>query len=204
MNISYKRPFDLGILVVAHIFPPTLLVWAIVWASIPILIWIEDRGGIFFRQERVGMNGKIFSVWKFRTMVQGAEVLGDVWTREGDERVTRVGRLLRRTGLDELPQLLNVIKGEMSLVGPRPLAVEEQELLDSQIMGFRERLQVLPGLTGLAQLYNREDDSEEKLKYDMIYVREMGWWLDLKLLFLTVVDVVLRRRDIRIGKSSSE
>ena len=171
---------------------------------IPILIWFEDRGKVFFRQERVGINGKKFSVWKFRTMVQDAQSLGQVWTHDGDDRVTRVGRVLRRTGLDELPQLLNVIKGEMSLVGPRPLAVEEQELLENQITGFRDRLQVLPGLTGLAQLYNRDDDSEEKLKYDMIYVKEMGWQLDLKLLFLTGLDVVLRRRDIRTGKVSSK
>ena len=204
MRARYKRPFDLSIIFFAHIFPPTLLVWVIIWVVIPILIWVEDRGKVFFRQERVGVNGSIFSVWKFRTMVQDAENLGQVWTQEGDDRVTRVGRLLRRTGLDELPQLLNVIRGEMSLVGPRPLAVQEQEVLESQITGFRERLQVLPGLTGLAQLYNRDDDSEEKLKYDMMYVKEMGWQLDLKLLFLTAFDVVLRRRDVRTGKFSSK
>ena len=204
MRARYKRPFDLSIIFFAHIFPPTLLVWVIIWFVIPILIWVEDRGKVFFRQERVGVNGSIFSVWKFRTMVQDAENLGQVWTQEGDDRGTRVGRLLRRTGLDELPQLLNVIRGEMSLVGPRPLAVQEQEVLESQITGFRERLQVLPGLTGLAQLYNRDDDSEEKLKYDMMYVKEMGWQLDLKLLFLTAFDVVLRRRDVRTGKFSSK
>jgi len=204
VRARYKRPFDLSIIFFAHIFPPTLLVWVIIWFVIPILIWVEDRGKVFFRQERVGVNGSIFSVWKFRTMVQDAENLGQVWTQEGDDRVTRVGRLLRRTGLDELPQLLNVIRGEMSLVGPRPLAVQEQEVLESQITGFRERLQVLPGLTGLAQLYNRDDDSEEKLKYDMMYVKEMGWQLDLKLLFLTAFDVVLRRRDVRTGKFSSK
>ncbi len=204
MRARYKRPFDLSIIFFAHIFPPTLLVWVIIWFVIPILIWVEDRGKVFFRQERVGVNGSIFSVWKFRTMVQDAENLGQVWTQEGDDRVTRVGRLLRRTGLDELPQLLNVIRGEMSLVGPRPLAVQEQEVLESQITGFRERLQVLPGLTGLAQLYNRDDDSEEKLKYDMMYVKEMGWQLDLKLLFLTAFDVVLRRRDVRTGKFSAK
>ena len=204
MRARYKRPFDLSIIFFAHIFPPTLLVWVIIWFVIPILIWVEDSGKVFFRQERVGVNGSIFSVWKFRTMVQDAENLGQVWTQEGDDRVTRVGRLLRRTGLDELPQLLNVIRGEMSLVGPRPLAVQEQEVLESQITGFRERLQVLPGLTGLAQLYNRDDDSAEKLKYDMMYVKEMGWQLDLKLLFLTAFDVVLRRRDVRTGKFSSK
>lgn len=204
MSVRYKRPFDLGIILLAHIFPPTLLVWLIVWVAIPFVIWLEDRGRVFFRQERVGMDGKIFSVWKFRTMVQDAEGLGQVWTRDGDERVTRVGRLLRRTGLDELPQLLNVIKGEMSLVGPRPLAVEEQTLLEDQITDFRERLQILPGLTGLAQLYNRDDDSAQKLKYDMIYVKKMGWKLDLKLLFLTALDVILRRRDVRTGKSPSK
>jgi lipopolysaccharide/colanic/teichoic acid biosynthesis glycosyltransferase len=201
---KYKRPFDLGIIVFAHTFPPTLLVWLVIWVVIPLLIWLEDRGRVFFRQERVGLDGKVFSVWKFRTMVHNADVLGQAWTREGDERVTRVGRLLRRTGLDELPQLLNVIKGEMSLVGPRPLAVEEQELLENQIAHFCERLQVLPGLTGLAQLYNRDDDSEEKLKYDIIYIKDMSWRLDLRLLFLTAVDVILRRRDVRTGKPLSQ
>ena len=204
MSNRYKRPFDLGVIVLAHLAPPTLAVLLFVWLVIPLFIWIEDRGRIFFKQERVGLNGKMFSVWKFRTMVQDANVLGHVWTQEGDERVTQVGRFLRRTGLDELPQLLNVMRGDMSLVGPRPLAVEEQDLLETQITHFRERLQVLPGLTGLAQLYNRADDSEEKLRYDIIYIRDMSWRLDVKLLFLTVVDVILRRRDVRTGKSFSE
>lgn len=196
----YKRPFDLIIIAGAHVFPPTLLIWVVVWLVVPLMIWLADRGPIFYRQQRVGRNGRVFWVWKFRTMVQNADAYGKVWTVDGDERITRVGRFLRRTGLDELPQLINVVRGEMSLVGPRPLATKEQAMLENEMPEFVSRLTVLPGITGLAQLYNKEDDDRSKLEYDMQYVQQMGILMDMKLLFLTVFDVVLRRRDIRTGK----
>lgn len=196
----YKRPFDLFIILLIHLFPLTLVVWVLFWAVIPLLIWMSDRGPVFYRQQRVGRDGVIFYIWKFRTMVQDAEQMGEAWTAVDDARITRIGKFLRRTGLDELPQILNVARGEMSLVGPRPLAVEEQKKLENRIPGFGDRLAIPPGITGLAQLYNKEDDDQNKLQYDMYYLSNMGVLLDMKLLFLTLFDVVLRRRDVRTGK----
>tara|TARA_B100001750_G_C15444117_1_gene565232 strand:+ start:383 stop:991 length:609 start_codon:yes stop_codon:yes gene_type:complete len=198
--MGYKRPFDLLIILCAHVFPLTLVIWILVWLIIPLMIWGADRGPIFYRQQRVGRYGKAFSVWKFRTMVRNADTHGLAWTVEGDHRITSVGRFLRRTGLDELPQLINVIRGEMSLVGPRPLAIEEQLMLEHEMPEFASRLDVVPGITGLAQLYNREDDDKTKLAYDIYYIQNMGPVMDVKLLLLTVMDVVLRRRDVRTGK----
>jgi lipopolysaccharide/colanic/teichoic acid biosynthesis glycosyltransferase len=195
---SYKRWFDLTILGLAHAL--ALPIWALLWTFIPLLIWLGDRGPVFYKQKRVGMEGRAFTVLKFRTMVLDADRKGPAWTTDGDVRVTRVGRLLRRTGLDELPEILNIWKGEMSLVGPRALDVDEEKLLERQIPGFEGRLQVLPGLTGLAQVYDRTDDSLDKFRYDQEYLRRMGPWLDLKLLVLSLRNTLAARWDHRSGK----
>lgn len=106
---------------------------------------------------------------KFRTMVKNADKMG-IWKADNDPRVTSVGKILRRTAMDELPGLLNILKGDMSFVGPRALVVDEQKLLEKQIAGFEKRLSVRPGLTGLAQVYNAEDDPYKKLKLDLEYI----------------------------------
>jgi lipopolysaccharide/colanic/teichoic acid biosynthesis glycosyltransferase len=195
----YKRPFDLAVLVLAHVL--LMPVWLALWAVIPLLIWLEDRGPVFYRQARAGKGGRVFKVLKFRTMVQGAERLGPSWTLDGDSRVTRVGRFLRRTGLDELPQTLSIWKGDMSLVGPRALPIKEQRWLETRIPGFAGRLAVRPGLTGLAQVYNRTDEAHAKLRYDLEYIERMSPWLDTKLLLLSVRNTLLARWDRRDGKS---
>jgi lipopolysaccharide/colanic/teichoic acid biosynthesis glycosyltransferase len=195
---SYKRWFDLTILGLAHAL--VLPIWALLWTFIPLLIWLGDQGPVFYKQKRVGMGGRAFTVLKFRTMVLDADRKGPAWTTDGDLRVTRVGRLLRRTGLDELPEILNIWKGEMSLVGPRALDVEEEESLERQIPGFEGRLQVLPGLTGLAQVYDRTDDALDKFRYDQEYLQRMGPWLDLKLLVLSLRNTLAARWDRRSGK----
>ena len=196
----YKRPFDLTVLVLAHLFPLMLLVWVLLWTLIPLLVWLEDRGPVFFRQKRVGKDGRVFTLMKFRTMVPDAEREGPAWTIERDPRMTRIGRILRRTALDELPEVLSIWKGDMSLVGPRALDVEEHKSLEAQIPGFAERLKVRPGLTGLAQVYNRTDEARAKLGRDLEYIRRMSFWLDLKLLILSVFNTLTARWDIRIGK----
>lgn len=171
-----------------------IILSAPLWFFFSVLIWLEDRGPIFYLQERVGKNGRIFKAIKFRSMIKDAEKdKGPVQAEENDPRVTKVGRLLRATAMDELPQLVNIFKGDMSFVGPRALRPKEQEIHgDSQtgelqaIPGFGERHRVKPGLTGLAQVYLPTDAPRvKKFRYDLFYVHHQSFWLDLKLIFLS-------------------
>lgn len=197
----YKLWFDITILALAHIL--LLPLWILLWTLIPALIWLGDRGPIFYLQDRVGKGGRIFTVFKFRTMVLDAEEIGAAWTVDQDPRVTRVGRVLRRTGLDELPEVLNIWTRDMSLVGPRALDVKEQQALEELIVGFQDRLQVRPGLTGLAQIYDAKDDAHDKFNYDLQYIQRMSPWLDIKLLILSVHNTLLLKWDRRSGKPVS-
>jgi len=158
------------------------------------LIKIEDGGPVLYRQTRWGRNGKRFGIFKFRTMVPDAEKkFGITQARENDDRITRIGRLLRAMGLDELPQIVNILTGDMSFVGPRSLAVNEV-LSDTnkrcvtyeQIHGFRERLAARPGLTGLATVYIPKDSSpRRKFRYDLLYLRKHSLCLDVHLIALS-------------------
>ena len=182
----YKRPFDLAVLGVAHLFPLLLPVWVLLWTFIPLAVWLEDRGSIFFRQRRVGKNGREFTFLKFRTMAPGSEVAGLV-TAEDDPRVTRVGRLLRRTALDELPQVINILRGDMSFVGPRALPTDMHEDAVKQEPRFIERLSIPPGLTGVAQLYlPRHCSPRRRLGYDLLYKCKANLWLDVRLMLRAV------------------
>ena len=193
---AYKRCFDLGIILISHIvLAPVFL---LLWLGIPLLILLVDGRPVFFIQERVGKGGKIFRVYKFRTMVKNASELGPTYTEENDPRVLPIiGRFLRATGLDELPQLINIIKGEMSFVGPRPLPVADYERCVRTIPGFREREKLLPGLTGLAQLYTDRLAWDQWLPYDLEYARQMSPWLDMKILLLSVLATLKGRCDRR-------
>jgi lipopolysaccharide/colanic/teichoic acid biosynthesis glycosyltransferase len=135
-------------------------------------------------------------------MVPDAEEIGAAWTMDQDPRVTKVGRLLRRTALDELPEVINIWRRDMSLVGPRALDVEEQRSLEKLIVGFEGRLKVRPGLTGLAQIYDPRDDAHEKFHYDLEYLQRMSPWLDIKLLILSVRNTLGVKWDRRSGKMS--
>jgi lipopolysaccharide/colanic/teichoic acid biosynthesis glycosyltransferase len=164
------------------------------WALIAIAIKLEDGGHVFFRQARVGLGGRVFDALKFRSMVPDAEArTGPVQATEHDPRVTRVGRFLRSTAMDELPQLWNIFVGDMSFVGPRPLRPGEVEVrgdgqlvqLD-QIPGYAARHSVRPGLTGLTQVYASRDISRtSKFRLDRVYLRRAGFWLDVKLIVLS-------------------
>jgi lipopolysaccharide/colanic/teichoic acid biosynthesis glycosyltransferase len=182
----YKRPLDLAIFLSAHIvlFP----VWLSLWILIPLLIWFEDRGPVFYTQERVGRNGRVFRVYKFRSMVPDAEKqTGAVWASEHDPRVTKTGRILRATAMDELPQLWNILKGDMSFVGPRAERPELVEKFAKEIRNYRRRFEVRPGLTGVAQVYGRYDTPpRNKLRYDLLYVKNQSLLLDIKLILLSV------------------
>jgi lipopolysaccharide/colanic/teichoic acid biosynthesis glycosyltransferase len=196
----YKRPLDLTILLAAHLaLAPVFLV---LWVLLPLLVWLEDRGPVFYGQQRPGKSGKLFTVLKFRTMVVNADKIGPAWTQDKDARITRVGRILRRTALDELPSVLSIWKGDMSFVGPRALPVKEQQFLETQIPDFAVRLNVRPGLTGMAQVYDREDDAPTKLRYDLEYIRRMSLLLDIKLILLSARNTVMGRWDVRTGKKS--
>lgn len=199
---AYKRPFDLTLMVLSHL----LLSWLFLplWVLIPLAIWLEDRGPVLYRQERPGKGGKIFIAYKFRTMVPDADRKGPSWTVTKDPRITRLGGFLRRRALDEVPQLLNIWKGDMSLVGPRALPLKEQRWLEQKIPGFEKRLQVQPGLTGLAQVYDPSDDANTKLRYDLEYIQRMNPLLDVKLIVLSVRNTVIGRWDQREGKAKRE
>jgi lipopolysaccharide/colanic/teichoic acid biosynthesis glycosyltransferase len=180
-----KRLIDIvvGAVVVAIAVPLGLLVAAVVRASSP--------GPVIYRQTRTGKEGKPFTMLKFRTMVDGAErETGPVWALPGDARTTRVGALLRRWRLDELPQFWNVVRGEMSLVGPRPERPFFVESLSREIPLYSRRHRVQPGITGLAQVKWRYDgnleDVRQKLKYDLFYIENMGLGMDLKILLWTI------------------
>ena len=156
-------------------------------------IKLEDGGDVFYGQERVGKDGRIFFVWKFRSMVQNAEAAGPVQSGVGDPRVTRVGYWLRATAMDELPQLWNIFRGDMSFVGPRALRPGEIEARgDGQferledVPGFERRCSVRPGLTGVAQIYAPRDiPRRQKFRYDELYLRRHGLALDLRLISLS-------------------
>jgi lipopolysaccharide/colanic/teichoic acid biosynthesis glycosyltransferase len=183
-----KRSLDLFLSGVGMAF------FAPAWTIIALLIKLEDGGPIFYGQERVGRNGRRFWSWKFRSMVPDSDDLfGPRQAVENDHRITRVGRFLRRTALDELPQLWNIFKGDMSFVGPRALVPSEIEANGSgecvhldAIPGYVERHSVRPGLTGLAQIYvPRDIPRKYKFRYDLIYVRKQSLWLDVKLIALS-------------------
>ena len=190
--VLIKRAFDL--LLAACV----LLVTAPLLPLVALAIRLDSPGPIFFRQSRVGRGGKLFRIVKFRSMRQNAEAMtGAVWAQKDDPRITRVGRFIRRSRLDELPQLWNVLRGDMSFVGPRPERPEFDAQLESGIPFYRARRAVSPGLTGWAQIRhgygNTMDDALRKVEYDLYYIKNESFYLDLLILLRTVA-VVFRLR----------
>lgn len=189
MNLFLKRLIDLlGSLIGMLIISPILL-------FIGIVIKLTSKGPIFFRQERLGKNGKVFKIMKFRTMVNNAEQMGTglFVNSDSDSRITKVGKILRATSLDELPQLWNVLIGDMSLVGPRPPVpyhpYKYEEYNDFQ----KRRFTMRPGMTGLAQVTVRNSVSwDERIIIDVEYVDKFNLWLDFKILFMTMQKIIKR------------
>lgn len=190
-NLGYlplKRAIDiLFVLLSLPIVIPLCLV-------IALLIRVDSGGPVLFWQDRVGQGGRVFRLVKFRTMRVDAERNGAQFARPDDDRVTRVGRVLRKYRLDELPQLWNVLKGEMSLIGPRPEQVEFARQFEEEIPFYRWRHRVKPGITGWAQVQQGYaagvQDTMEKLEYDLYYVKHLSLWLDLKIALKTIVTIV--------------
>jgi lipopolysaccharide/colanic/teichoic acid biosynthesis glycosyltransferase len=171
-----------------------LIASAPLWAMIAALIKLQDRGPVFFSQERVGLNGRPFRALKFRSMAVDAEAhTGPIQSGLHDPRVTRLGRFLRATAMDELPQLWNIFRGDMSFVGPRALRPGEIEVNGRGIVerledvpGFRDRCAVTPGLTGVAQIYAPRDVvRRQKFRYDKVYIARQSLWLDVRLIVLS-------------------
>jgi sugar transferase (PEP-CTERM system associated) len=162
-----------------------------------LLVRLSSPGPVFFRQERVGLNGKIFNVYKFRTMVVDAESEGAQWAKKNDPRVTKVGQFMRKTRLDEVPQLWNVLRGDMSFVGPRPERPEFVSWLATELPFYEVRNMIRPGLTGWAQIrygYGATlEESREKLAYDLYYVKHQTLGLDLLIMFETIKTIIRRR-----------
>jgi len=170
------------------------LVLAPVILAAMLLIRLSSRGPALYIQTRVGRNGKPFKIFKLRTMVHQCESLtGATWSKPGDPRITPLGRFLRKSHLDELPQLLNVLLGQMSLVGPRPERPEFLPQLEQSIPHYRERLLVRPGVTGLAQVQLPPDTDLDsvrlKLAYDLYYVQQASFWLDVRIVLGTAFKV---------------
>ena len=158
---------------------------------------LDSRGPVFYRQTRVGKEARVFTAYKFRSMTSDAEKDGPKWAEKNDQRVTRVGAILRRTRIDEIPQMWNVLRNEMSFVGPRPERPFFVEELRKQIPYYMERLLVKPGITGWAQInyqYGSSiEDAVTKLQYDLYYIKHLSIYLDMMTLIGTVKVVVLRR-----------
>lgn len=168
-----------------------LLILAIPMLVIALIVVLDSPGAPIFRQERLGLNGKPFMIYKFRSMRLDAEENGPQWADERDPRCTRFGQFLRRTRLDELPQLYNILRGDMSFVGPRPERAYFYKKFETYIPGFSNRLMVIPGLTGYAQVNGGYSlKPEEKIVYDMEYIENRSIWMDLKCIIKTIYVVL--------------
>lgn len=183
--LQLKTAFD-------YVFAALVLtLFSPLYLLIALSVKLTSRGRVFYTQERIGKDGKCFKIIKFRTMVDNAEgKTGPVWAQQSDARLTRFGKFLRDHHLDELPQFINVLKGEMSVIGPRPERPVFVNQFRREIAGYQKRLLVKPGITGLAQTRQRYDvtldDVKRKLAMDLMYIKEMCWKVDMRIFFQTL------------------
>lgn len=180
-NYLLKRSMDIVLsILILTLLSPILLLTAL-------LIKIEDGGPVFFKQQRCTKDARVFEILKFRSMIVDAEKYGVTPCTDGDNRITRIGRFIRKTRLDEMPQFINILKGDMSIVGPRPERVEHVQQYIKEVPEFAYRMKVLGGLTGYAQIYGKYNTSAyDKLRLDLLYIENQSLTLDLKLILLTV------------------
>lgn len=188
-SLLIKRIFDILMSCV------TLILFSPIFLIISILIKLDSKGPVIFKQGRRGKDGKVFQMYKFRSMVVGAEKAEmGLFNYANDSRVTHIGRKLRDTSLDELPQLINILKGDMSFVGPRPAVTYELGEFETLNKRYRKRFEVLPGITGLAQVSGRNEINwDKKVDYDNKYIdlfQKVGIWIDIKILFQTFIKVI--------------
>ncbi|MEC1771900.1 sugar transferase [Schinkia azotoformans] len=195
----FKRVLDLILALVALPF------WLIILVIIGPIIYFQDKGSIFYNASRLGREGKVFKMYKFRSMKMNAPDLrnedGSTFNAEDDPRLTKIGKFIRKTSLDETPQLLNIIKGDMSIIGPRPDLPEHRDLYE----GNEERkLEIRPGVTGYNQAYFRNTVPwKERIQNDIYYIDNLTLWLDIKIFIKTAVSV-LKREDVFITENSNK
>lgn len=193
-----KRLIDL---VVSLMGLPLFIILFIILAPI---IWLTDRGPVFYNAERLGKNGKVYRMYKFRSMRVNAPDIrnldGSTYNAENDPRVTKIGKIMRKTSLDEIPQLLNVLKGDMSIIGPRPFVTTHYEGYDKLDDKGKKRLEVRPGITGYSQAYYRNSiGQEDKINCDIYYVENISFRLDVKI-FIQTIKSVLKMENIYVTK----
>lgn len=190
----FKRIFDLVLAFIALPF------WSIILVVVGLMIYFQDKGSIFYNAYRLGKDGKIFKMYKFRSMKMNAPDLrnedGSTFNAEDDPRLTRIGKFIRKTSLDETPQLLNIIKGDMSIIGPRPDLPEHMELYEGN---EARKLEIRPGVTGYNQAYFRNTIPwKERIKNDIYYINHLSMWMDIKVFLKTVLSV-LKREDVFVN-----
>ncbi|ADY12203.1 sugar transferase [Sphaerochaeta globosa] len=202
INLAIKRLFDIvgSFLALVFLLP--------VWIVIPIAIKLDSRGPVFFRQKRLTKDGRIFEMYKFRSMIVNAEIMdAGLFNFENDPRVTRLGRFLRNCSIDELPQLMNILKGDMAIIGPRPSVVYELGEFGTLNKKYKKRFSMKAGLTGLAQVKGRNDINwDEKVTLDNQYIdlfNQYGVLIDLKLIILSIF-AVFRKDEIYEAKANED
>ena len=197
MYSIFKRTIDFIIAGVALIvLSPFLLITAI-------LIKLDSKGPVIFKQERLGKNGVPFKIWKFRSMCVGAEKQGTgVYSYKGDARITKVGKIIRATSIDELPQLVNILKGDMALIGPRPALTYHPWPYEQYTEHQKHMFDVLPGVTGWAQVNGRKEVPwPERIELNVCYAKNMSLWLDLKIFFMTIFKVATNANNENVGET---
>jgi undecaprenyl phosphate N,N'-diacetylbacillosamine 1-phosphate transferase len=195
MYLKVKRLLDLifSLIIITLIWPFFLL--------IAVLIKIDSRGPVIYKQYRLGLNGKVFKIYKFRSMCVDAEKNG-VYETKRDSRVTRIGKFIRKTSIDEFPQFINILKGDMSIIGPRPSLTYHPWKLDEYTEKQKKRFDVRPGITGWAQVNGRKNVSwNERIKYDLDYVCNLSFSFDAKILFKTIIKVITMQDNINIEET---
>ncbi|GAA0182409.1 sugar transferase [Clostridium sediminicola] len=192
---SFKRLFDILFSLFGLIILTPLLV------IVAIAIKIESKGPIIFKQKRLGLNGKVFEIYKFRSMCVGAEK-GGVYETKGDTRVTKIGKFIRKTSIDELAQFVNIIKGDMSIIGPRPTLTYHPWPFEEYTEEQKKRFSIRPGVTGWAQINGRKDITWDiRIEYDVEYVNNLSFSFDVKIFFKTIIKVLCMQDNVNVGET---
>lgn len=196
--LKVKRLIDIVLSVIGLVILfPILLITAVA-------IRLESKGSVIFQQERLGLNGKAFKIYKFRSMYEGAEKQG-VYSGKGDMRVTKVGKFIRATSIDEFPQLVNIIKGDMSIIGPRPTLTYHPWRFDEYTEEQKKRFSIRPGVTGWAQINGRKGVPwDRRLEYDVEYVKNLSLKFDVKIFFRTLIKVITMQNSVNVGETAKQ
>ena len=200
MYKHFKRFFDIFLSIFG------LVISLPITFAVSIIIKLTSNGPIIFKQDRIGKDGKVFKMYKFRSMYINSEHTGSgVYSGKDDPRVTKIGRFIRKTSIDEIPQFLNVLKGDMSFIGPRPVLTYHPWTIDKYTKKQFKRFEVRPGITGWAQVNGRKTlDWSERIKYDVFYVENISLKFDIKIFFMTIKQVITSKDNENIGKTVKE